>query len=113
MRRLFERRAPGSPDVDAGEKEQPNHVDEMPIPGGELKPDVVSGREGPPIRAQETYKEENHADDDMRAVKAGRHEERRAVDRVLKAERRVDVLVGLGEHEQHAKGDANSQKELE
>ena len=36
-------RAPGPPDVDAAKQEQPNHVDEMPVPGGELEPDMVPG----------------------------------------------------------------------
>src|SRR5437660_1205765 len=30
-----------APDVDAGEQEQPDHVDEVPIPGGELEAEVL------------------------------------------------------------------------
>src|SRR5947209_12412946 len=34
-----------APHIDAGEQEQPHHVDEVPIPGGELKAEVLLWRE--------------------------------------------------------------------
>src|ERR1700722_2459291 len=85
----------------------------MPVPGGELEPNVMLWSELAPEGAHETDKEEDHADNDMRAVKAGRHEESGAIDRILKAERRVDIFVTLGEHEQHAEGDAEREEDLE
>ena len=42
-------------------------------------------------------------------MEAGRHEEGGAVDRILEGERRVDVLVGLHEGEQHAEPDGQRQ----
>ena len=85
----------------------------MPVPRGELEPDVVARSELAHEGAHETDKKEDHADNDMRAVEAGRHEEGRAIDRILKAERRVDIFICLGEHEQHAEGDPERKKILE
>src|SRR3984885_12890588 len=85
----------------------------MPIPGGELEPDVMVRGELAPVGAHETDKEEKNADDDVGAMKAGAHEEGGAIDRVLEAEWCVDVFVTLGEDEQHAKRDAECKKELE
>src|ERR1700693_3987708 len=85
----------------------------MPVPGGELEPDVVLWGELAPEGADETDKEENHADDDVCAVKAGRHEESGAVDRILKGKWRVDIFVSLREHEQQAKGDPQGEEGLE
>ena len=41
------RRAAPAPDVDAGEQEQPHHVDEVPVPGGELEAEMLLRREVP------------------------------------------------------------------
>src|SRR3981081_2495586 len=90
------------PDVDAGEQEQPDHVDEMPVPGGELEAEMLLRAELPGKRARQTHREEDRADDDMRAVKPGRHEERGAVDVALEGEMRVAVLVGLNAGEREA-----------
>ena len=38
-------RQTGTPDIDAGEQEQPHHVDEMPVPGGEFEAEVLGRRE--------------------------------------------------------------------
>src|ERR1700674_2007890 len=37
--------AAGAPDIDADEQEQPHHVDEVPVPGGELKAEVLGRAE--------------------------------------------------------------------
>src|SRR3546814_5322674 len=34
-----------TPPVDADEQEQPHHVDEMPVPGGRLEPEMMVGLE--------------------------------------------------------------------
>src|SRR5271168_71877 len=112
-RRAFNRRAPGPPDVDAAEQEQPDDVDKMPIPGCELESDVVARRELADPGAHQTDEQEYDADDDVGPMKAGGHEEGRAVDRVLEAERRVDIFVPLGEHEQRAKRDPEREEILE
>src|SRR5580658_2486732 len=85
-RRPLDCRAPGAPQVDAAEQEQPNDVDEMPVPGRELEPDVMARRKLAGPSAREANEQENHADDDVRAMKAGRHEEGRAIDRILEGE---------------------------
>src|ERR1700712_87911 len=84
-----------TPDVDAGEQEEPDHVDEMPVPGGELEAEMLGRRELAFERADEAYDQEDRADEHMRAMEAGRHEEGRAVIVAFEAECRVAVLVGL------------------
>src|SRR6478672_12365979 len=69
-----------TPHIDAGEQEQPDHVDEVPVPGGEFEAEVLGGREVALERARQAHDQEDRADDDMRAVEAGRHEEGGAVD---------------------------------
>src|SRR5271165_5087633 len=94
-RRAFDRRSPRAPEIDAAEQEQPHHVDEVPVPGRELKAEVMPWGELAGKGAEKTYGEENDADYDMRTVEPGRHEEGRPVDRVFERERRVDILVSL------------------
>src|SRR5690349_2035628 len=66
--------------VDAGEEEQPDHVDEMPVPGGCLEAEMARRSELSCDRSEEANREEDRADDHMKAVKTGGHEERRAID---------------------------------
>src|SRR5574337_2014169 len=112
-RQTLDRRSPGTPNVDAAEQEQPHDVDKVPIPGRKLEADVMAGRELPQERPDQANGQEDHADDNVCAVEAGRHEKGRAVDGILERERRVDVLVSLREHEQHAKRDGKREKILE
>src|SRR6516225_4717752 len=56
--------ATGTPDVNADEQEQPHHVDEMPVPGGELEAEMLLGREMPGERASQAYDQEYGPDDD-------------------------------------------------
>src|SRR5690348_18323231 len=83
------RRAPAAPDVDGGEQEQPHHVDEMPVPGRRLEPEMLLRREVAATRTQVADDQEDRADDNVEAVEAGRHEEGRAVDAAFEGERRV------------------------
>src|SRR5262249_57583994 len=78
--RSVRRFAAGAPDVDAGEQEQPHHVDEVPVPGAELKAEMLRRREMAEIDADQAHDQKGRPDDDMSAVEAGRHEEGRAVD---------------------------------
>src|SRR5690606_30276548 len=89
------RRAPAAPDIDGDEEEQPNDIDEVPVPGGRLEPEVLLGREVALVGAEQADAQEDGADDDMEAVEARRHEEGRAVDIALKVERGVDIFIGL------------------
>jgi hypothetical protein len=42
-------RRAGAPDVDGGEQEQPDHVDEVPVPGSGLETEVLLRGVGPLI----------------------------------------------------------------
>src|SRR5690606_4487137 len=76
---------------------------------GRLEAEVLLGREVALQRPQQADEEEDRADDDVRTVEAGGHEERRAVDVPGVVERRVAILVGLQQREHEAK--ANRQRQ--
>src|SRR3954470_6151267 len=107
MRGAFGARAPY---VDAGKQEQPHHVDEMPVPGRELEAEMLRGREMAEIDTDQADNEECRPDDDMGAVKPGRHEECRAIDMAGVVERGMTVFVALhhreGEPEQNGEDQA-------
>src|SRR4051812_39392254 len=107
------RRAPAAPDVDRREQEQPDYVDEMPIPGGSLEAEMLTRREVALVRTDEADGQKDRPDDDMEAVKARRHEEGRAVDAAFEGERRVGVLPGLDAGEGQAEQDRQPQSELQ
>src|SRR5687767_5780535 len=98
------RSAGRSPDVDAGKKEKPDHVDEMPIPGGCLEAEMLIGPEMAGKRTEETDDEENGPDDDVEAVEARGHEEGGTIDiaAVVAAEGecRMGIFIGLNAREQ-------------
>src|SRR5688500_17220795 len=75
-----DRRAPAAPHVDRHEQEQPDDVDEMPVPGGRLEAEMLARGEMPLAGPHQADDQEDRPDDDVEAVEAGRHEERRAVD---------------------------------
>src|SRR5687768_6278608 len=72
--------APAAPDVDADEQEQPDDVDEVPVPSGRLEAEMLLRLEMALIGADQADDQEDRADDHMGAVEAGRHEEGRGVD---------------------------------
>ncbi|KAH2775450.1 hypothetical protein KXW38_002127, partial [Aspergillus fumigatus] len=84
-----------APHIDADEQEQPDHVDEMPVPGGELEAEMLLRRELAGIGAQQADQQEDGSDQHMEAVEAGRHEEGRAVDVAGEVERGVCIFIGL------------------
>jgi len=49
--------------IDAGKQEQPHHVDEMPVPGGELEAEVMRRREVSLHGADQAHDEEDRADE--------------------------------------------------
>ena len=102
-------RQPGAPHIYAGEQEQPHHVDEMPVPGGEFEAEVLGGREVAVDGAEQADDQEDRADDHMRAVEAGRHEEGGAVDIAAVVERGVRIFVGLHAGEGEAEQDGERQ----
>src|SRR5580700_12298341 len=88
-------RGAAAPDVDAGEQEQPHHVDEMPVPGAELEAEMLRRGELSGHGAEQADDQEGRADDDMRAMEAGRHEERGTVHVARKMERGVGIFPAL------------------
>ena len=97
------------PDIDAGEEEQPDHVDEMPVPGGGFEAEMLLWREMAGERAEQADDQEDGSDDDMEAVEAGRHEEGRAIDvaAIVAAEGEggMGIFIGLDGGEQRAERD--------
>src|SRR5688572_11580124 len=47
--------APAAPHVDADEQEQPDHVDEVPVPGGCLEAEMLLGAEVAEIGADQAH----------------------------------------------------------
>src|SRR6185312_2328738 len=95
MRRVRHGFGTMTPDVNADEQEEPHHVDEMPVPGGEFETEMLRRREVAGVSAEQTHQQEDGADQHMEAVEACRHEEGRAIDVAGEAERRVMIFVGL------------------
>src|SRR5690349_1162033 len=52
-----------APDIDAGEEEQPHHVDEVPIPSGRFEAEVPGRDEMTLDRTEQADGEEGRADD--------------------------------------------------
>src|SRR5215813_15337151 len=69
-----------TPYINARKQKDPDDVDEVPVPGGELEAKMLRRREMSKIGTKQAHDQEDRADDDMSAVKAGRHEESGAVD---------------------------------
>ena len=88
-------------------------VDEVPVPGGRLKAEVLPRREIALVRADQADREEDGADDHVEAVEAGRHEEGRAIDAAFEREGRMGVLIGLHAREGQAEQDRQPKAELE
>src|SRR5262245_14064214 len=86
---------PGAPDIDAAEQKEPDHIDEVPVPGGELEAEVLGRLEVSRHGTDQADRQKDRPDDDVEAVEAGRHEEGRAVDVAFEVEGGVTVLVGL------------------
>src|ERR1700694_2567089 len=84
-----------APDIYAGEQEQPHHVDEMPVPGGEFEAEMLLRIEMTGHGADQTNDQEDGADDDMGTVEASRHEESSAVDIAFETEGGVRIFIGL------------------
>src|SRR5437764_1892378 len=99
----------GAPYIDADEQEQPDHIDEMPVPGGKLETEMLLRRELPGIGAQQADRQEDCANDHVEAVEAGGHEEGRAIDVARVMESRVAVLIGLDAGKGRAEQDGEDQ----
>ena len=104
---------PRTPDIDRREQEQPDYVNEVPVPGGELEAEMLAGGELTEIGAVETNREEDRPNDHVKAVEACRHEEGRRVDAARETEVGVRVLVGLAGGEQDAEDDRQPEAVLQ
>src|ERR1700722_4962834 len=81
----------GAVPVNADEQEQPDDIDEMPVPGGGFEPEMAFGRKLVGPGAEPAHDQETGADDDMETVEPCREEEDRGVDAASKGERRMGI----------------------
>src|SRR5215211_1874115 len=102
-----------APDIDAEEKKQPDHVDEVPVPGGEFEAEMLGWTEVSGIGAEQTDDQEDGADQHVEAVESGRHEEGGAVDVARERKRGMGVFVGLHASEAGAEQDGEDQTVFE
>src|SRR5262249_16117059 len=105
MRRDGLRAAASAPYIDAYEQEQPHHVDEVPVPGKELEPEMLGRDEMARIGASEADKQEASSDDNVEAVETRRHEEGGAIDIARETEGGMAVLVSLHTSESQPESD--------
>ena len=89
-----------APHINAGEEEEPDNVDEMPVPRRRLETEMAGGGELAGHGAEQAHGQEDGSDDDMEAVEAGRHEEGRAVNGLkiagARRQRRMGGAFGEG-----------------
>src|SRR5215471_14771718 len=100
---------PGAPDVDADEQEQPDHVDEMPVPGGEFEAEMLGWGKMAAIGTDQADDQEDRPDQHVEAVETGRHEEGGAIDVAGEAERGVGIFPGLHAGEARTQQDGQDQ----
>ena len=81
----------------------------MPVPGGEFEAEVLLRREVAGIDAEQADQQEDGAHQHVETVKAGRHEEGRAVDVAGEGEGGVAVFIDLHAGEQRAQHDREDQ----
>ena len=77
---MFDSGAPGPPHINAGEEEQPDHIDEMPVPSGELETKMLFGCEMSGKGTDQANDQEQSPDQNVETVEARRHEEGRPED---------------------------------
>src|SRR3546814_20694285 len=94
-----------SSDVCSSDLEQPDDIDEMPIPGSRFETEMLLGGEVAIVKALQADREDDGADDDVKAMKSGRHEKGRAVNGALEGERRMIIFKRLARAEHQAKPD--------
>src|SRR5467141_3890939 len=98
-----------TPYIYAGEQEEPHDVNEVPVPGGKFKPQMLLGRELPGQGTNEAHDQEKRPDDEMGAVESYRHEEGGAVDMAGIVDRRVHAVVRLNAGERDAERDRKTE----
>ena len=108
----FQKRS-AAPPVNADEQEQPDHVNEVPVPGCRLEAEMMIRREVAGPAAEPADTEEGGADDHVEAVEAGRQIEGRSVDAVGETEGSVAVLISLQNGEKRTEQNGKTEAELE
>lgn len=96
-----------SPPVYGDEQEQPDHVNEVPVPGGGFKSEMAFGRELALFRTYPANKQEHRAYEYVETMEAGCHEESRWIYAVSKFEMRVHVFKNLEKQEYDAETNCN------
>src|SRR4029079_10089066 len=79
--------------VNEDKESQPDHVDEVPVPGHALEGEVVLRLEVAGQAAKPDHRQHDGAAGDVEAVDPGEHEERRAVG--TRGELQVELRVGM------------------
>lgn len=69
-----------SPKIDRHEEEEPDNVNEVPIPCGKFETEMLLWSEMALRRAKQAHGEEDRTNQHMEAMEAGRHKECRAID---------------------------------
>src|SRR5918995_174662 len=109
MKRLPPMPGGASDPVDEDEKPEPDHVDEVPVPGHGLEREVLARREVALHATQPDHGQHDRADHHVQAVEAGQHEERGAVD--AGPELQSQLMVGVAVlHDLHAEEDEAEQE---
>ena len=67
----------------------------MPVPSGKLKAEMLLGGHIVRIEAEQTDRQEDCPDHNVRTVEAGRHKEGRSVQRSIKCELSFWILIDL------------------
>lgn len=66
--------------INEDEEPQPHDVNEVPIPRGSFKSEVMLRTEVPADTPDQNHREDDGTDRHVQAMEPGQHEERRAVD---------------------------------
>ena len=98
-----------APDIDGNKQEQPDNVNEMPVPGRSFKAEMLLGGEMPLQATPRADSKEQCPDNHMKAVEACCHEEDRRIDPVGKAERCMAVFNTLKDSKECPKCDCDRQ----
>src|SRR6266850_2858004 len=106
---MFRPRAPPLlPQIYDGEHEDPDRVDEVPVPGRRLEWKVLLRGDLPPEHGAVDDVQEDEPEEDVKPMESRQHEERASKDPALDVERgavQESVLVGLAAEENGAQGD--------
>src|SRR5690606_11307488 len=78
-----------TPPVNGKEQEQPDHVNEVPIPRRRLETEVMGRREMPLHRPDQADQQKDRSDEHMHAVEPSRHIESGRVNTVGEGELRM------------------------